>query len=120
PRATVRVGCHQLLCFTETDAEIPPYDGHHIAVYLANFSRPYAALGERGLITLETNDSEYRFTDIVDPGSGQVLATIEHEVRSMYHPLFGRELVNRNPTQRITAYHPGEDSYVGLTHAGLG
>ncbi len=120
PRAEVRVGCHQLLCFTETEAEIPAYDGHHVAVYLANFSRPYAALGERGLITLETNDSEYRFKDIVDPGSGQVLTTIEHEVRSMFHPLFGRELVNRNPTQRITAYQPGEDSYVGLTHAGLG
>jgi hypothetical protein len=119
-RAEVRVGCAQALWFTETEAEIAPYDGHHIAVYLANFSRPYSQLLERGLITVETNDHEYRFQDIVDLDSGAVLTSLEHEVRSMFHPLFGRELVNRNPVQRITAYQPGEDSYVGLTHAGLG
>lgn len=120
PRASVRVGCGQQLCFTETDGEIPAYDGHHIAVYLANFSQPYRGLQERQLISMETNESEYRFQDIVDVESGQVLFTIEHEVRSMHHPLFGRELVNRNPVQRIFAYNPGEDSFRGLTHAGLG
>lgn len=118
--AEVRVGCSQLLRFSETDGELPAYDGHHIAVYLANFSQPYQGLRDRELVTLETNDHEYRFQDIVDLDSGAVLATVEHEVRSMHHPLFGRELVNRNPTQRITAYHPGQDGYVGLTHAGLG
>lgn len=120
PRAEVRVGCGQRLCFTETDTEIPPYDGHHVAVYLANFSGPYRALMERGLVSMETNENEYRFQDIVDLDSGAVLFTIEHEVRSMHHPLFGRELVNRNPVQRIFAYNPGEDSFRGLTHAGLG
>jgi hypothetical protein len=119
-RAEVAVGCSQGLWFTETGAELAPYDGHHIAVYLANFSRPYAALLERGLVTMETNDHEYRFQSIVDLDTGAVLATLEHEVRSMLHPLFGRELVNRNSLQRITAYQRGEDSYVGLTHAGLG
>ena len=99
---------------------IPAYDGHHIAVYLANFSRPYQGLVERGLVSMETNDSEYRFIDIVDLDSGAVLTQLEHEVRSMHHPLFGRELVNRNPVQRIFAYNPGEDAFRGLTHAGLG
>ncbi len=120
PRTEVRVGCAQQLRFTETDAELAPYDGHHIAVYLANFSQPYHGLRDRNLVTLETNDHEYRFQDIIDLDTGVVLATVEHEVRSMFHPLFGRELVNRNPAQRITAYQPGADGYVGLTHAGLG
>lgn len=35
--------------------------------------------------------------------------TIEHEVRSMRHPLYLRTLVNRNPSQSIVQYAPGED-----------
>ncbi|MDH4145144.1 MAG: hypothetical protein OEY23_08245 [Acidimicrobiia bacterium] len=119
-RAEVSVGRAQQLRFTETDAAIPAYDGHHIAVYLANFSRPYRALADRGLVTLETNESEYRFQDIVDPDSGAVVATVEHEVRSMFHPLFGRDLVNRDPAQSIFRYNAGHDAYVGVTLAGLG
>ena len=119
-RAEVRVGRAQRLCFTETTVAIPDYDGHHIAVYLANFSKPYRALLERGLVTLETNDSEYRFQDIVDLDSGEVLATVEHEVRSMFHPMFGRELANRDAGQSIFSYRQGHDAYVGLTHAGRG
>ena len=99
---------------------LAPYDGHHVAVYLANFSRPYQALVERQLITIETNEHEYRFQDILDPDSGAVLATVEHEVRSMFHPLFGRELVNRNATQNIFRYQPGDDALAGLAHAGRG
>ena len=49
-----------------------------------------------GLITEESNASQYRFQDIIDLATGQVLATIEHEVRSMRHPLFARALVNRS------------------------
>lgn len=120
PCAEVRVGRVQQLRFTETETPLAPYDGHHLAVYLANFSRPYAALVERQLITIETNEHEYRFQDIVDLDSGAVLATVEHEVRSTFHPLFDRELVNRNAAQSIFRYHPGEDALVGLNHAGRG
>jgi hypothetical protein len=120
PCAEVRVGRSQCLRFVETDGPLPDYDGHHIAVYLANFSRPYEALLERGLVTLETNDSEYRFQDIVDLDSGKVLATVEHEVRSMFHPMFDRELVNRNTGQNIFAYQAGNDAFVGVTLGGRG
>lgn len=120
PRAEVRVGRAQRLWFTETDAELAAYDGHHVAVYLSNFSKPYRALRERGLVTLETNDHEYRFQDIVEPDGGTVLATVEHEVRSMFHPMFDRELVNRDPAQNVFAYREGHDAYVGLTHGGRG
>jgi hypothetical protein len=46
----------------------------------------------------------------VDLESGKVLFTIEHEVRSMKHPLYLRPLVNRNPSQNIMRYAPGEDA----------
>jgi hypothetical protein len=118
--AEVRVGRAQRLRFVETADELPAYDGHHIAVYLANFSKPYRALCERGLVTLETNDHEYRFQDIVDLDGGGVLATVEHEVRSMFHPMFERELVNRDPAQDLRSYRAGHDAYVGLTHGGRG
>ncbi len=36
--------------------------------------------------------------------------TIEHEVRSMKHPLYLRPLVNRNPAQTIMQYAPGSDA----------
>lgn len=120
PSAHVRVGRSQRLRFTETTTALPPYDGHHIAVYLSNFSKPYQALAARGLITMETNEHEYRFQDIVDLDTGAVLATVEHEVRSTFHPMYGRELINRNSTQNIFAYQQGHDAYVGLTHGGRG
>ena len=40
----------------------------------------------------------------------RVLFTIEHEVRSMKHPLYLRPLVNRNPAQTIMQYAPGSDA----------
>lgn len=118
--AEVLVGRAQRLRFRESAAKLEPYDGHHIAIYLSNFSKPYSALLERGLITIETNDHEYRFQDITDLESGAVLATVEHEVRSMFHPMFDRELVNRNAAQNIFAYRAGNDAYVGVTHGGRG
>lgn len=119
-RAHVRVGRAQEMIFRETDAPQADYDGHHVAIYLANFSRPYAALRQRGLVTMETNEHEYRFQDVIDLDSGAVLATIEHEVRSMYHPMFDRELVNRNSAQSFFGYRAGEDAYVGIAHGGRG
>ena len=44
----VSVGCGQKLVFRETRKTLPDYDGHHIAVYVANFSGPHAYLDERG------------------------------------------------------------------------
>lgn len=121
PRAVVAVGRHQHLYFVETDEPIADYDGHHIAIYLHNFSGPYRWLLERDLISRETDDHEYRFTDIVDPESGRVCAVLEHEVRSMFHPMFGRELVNRHPEQGIgLRYKPGHDVQPGLHSSGVG
>ena len=109
PTARVGVGGGQSLAFRETDAPAAPYDGHHIQVYVADFSGPYRRLGERGLVSKEDNQHQYRFRDIVDETSGAVLFTLEHEIRSMTHPLYGRPLVNRNPDQTNAAYAPGHE-----------
>lgn len=95
--AQVPIGLGESLRFREVDAALPAYDGHHVQVTVADFSGVHRRLLERGLITEESNQSQYRFRDIVDPDSGAVLATIEHEVRSMRHPMYARRLVNRNP-----------------------
>jgi catechol 2,3-dioxygenase-like lactoylglutathione lyase family enzyme len=110
--ARVAVGAGQELLFRETDRPLPPYDGHHIQVYVADFSGPYRRLIERGLISEESDQHQYRFKDIVEPGSGKVLFTIEHEVRSMRHPLYLRPLINRDPAQSNVDYAPGRDAWI--------
>lgn len=112
-RARVSVGGAQELRFSETRAALPAYDGHHVAVYIADFSGPYRWLRERGLVTMETGAHEWRFQKIVDPASGAPLFEIEHEVRSLRHPLYARPLVNRNPAITNVAYAPGQESFRG-------
>jgi hypothetical protein len=108
--ATVTVGAAQVLRFAEMDRPQPAYDGHHLQIYLADFSGPYRRLLERGLVSLETDAHEYRFIDIVDLATGEVQFEVEHEVRSLKHPLYGRPLVNRNPAQTNRGYVPGRDA----------
>jgi predicted enzyme related to lactoylglutathione lyase len=108
--ACVTAGTGQNLFFRETDRPLPPYDQHHIQIYINDFSGPHRRLVARGLISQESDQHQYRFQDIVDPESGKMLFTIEHEVRSMKHPLFLRPLVNRNPSQSIIGYAPGDDA----------
>ena len=111
-RAEVAMGANQRLIFAETDEEIPAYDGHHLAIYVSNFSGPHAALDEHGLITEESDQHQYRFQDIIDPAGGGRLTEIEHEVRSLKHPMFKRSLVNRNPAQSFMNYTRGRDAFV--------
>lgn len=112
-RAIVSVGRNQRLYFTETAAALPPYDNHHIQIYVADFARPYHWLKERDLINMETDANEWRFQWITDPSDGRKLFQIEHEVRSLKHPLFGRPLVNRNPGITNMTYVPGHDAFRG-------
>ena len=109
--ARVKMGYNQEMRFAETDAEIADYDGHHIAVYLSNFSAPHAWLNERGLITEESDQHQYRFQAIVDPDDGTPLAEIEHEVRSLSHAMYHRNLVNRNPAVNFFTYRKGSEIY---------
>jgi hypothetical protein len=107
--ARVKVGVDQYLLFRESDRPSPAFDGHHIQIYIADFSGPHSRLIERGLVTAEDDRYQYRFRDIVDLDSGECLFAVEHEVRSVTHPLFLRPLVNRNPAQTNRNYAPGHD-----------
>lgn len=110
-RTEVAMGFDQQLIYQETQGAIPDYDGHHIAIHIANFSAPHAYLAERGLLTEESDQHQYRFQAIVDPESGETLAELEHEVRSLKHPMFKRHLVNRNPAQTFFNYVEGRDAF---------
>ncbi len=110
-RVAVAMGHNQELIFQETDAEIPAYDGHHIAIYVADFSGPHAWLDERGLIAEESDQFQYRFIKIVDPDSGALLYELEHEVRSLSHAMYRRPLVNRNPATNFFTYRRGNEQF---------
>jgi len=110
--AMVCFGRGQRLIFRETDAPLAAYDGHHVAIYVADFSGPHDWLEAHGLISEESDPFQYRFTKIVDPKSGEELFEIEHEVRSLTHPMYLRPLINRNPAQRQRTYAPGRDAFM--------
>ena len=106
----VSVGREQTLRFKATKRQ-PDYDGHHIAIYVANFSGPHKILKKHKLITEESDQHQYRFDKIVDPKTNKVLFELEHEVRSLRHPMFSRKLTNRNADQTFFNYVDGKDAY---------
>ncbi|MYD43864.1 MAG: hypothetical protein F4W90_08230 [Gammaproteobacteria bacterium] len=110
--AEVSMGYNQTFRFTETTEPIAAYDGHHVAIYVSNFSKPHRKLVEQGLITEESDQHQYRFQAIIDPESGKQLTEIEHEVRSLHHPMRRRNLVNRNASQTFGNYRHGRDIFV--------
>ena len=109
PVAHVCAGPRQHMEFRETADAATSFDGHHIAVYVADFSGPYDRLREKGFVSREDNDHQYRFEVLADMDSGRELFRVEHEVRSLRHPLFARAHVNRNPAQTMQHYTPGHD-----------
>lgn len=111
PAAHVHVGTGQELIFRETSAPLAPYDGHHIAIYIADFSGPHDWLAQHGLVTEESNPYQYRFEKIVDPDTRRELFVLEHEVRSVTNPMYLRPLVNRNPAQKQRTYQRGRDAF---------
>ena len=113
PCASITTGSAQYIHFIETDKPQPDYDGHHVAIYIADFAGPYDKLRERNLISRESDEHEWRFIDIIDLDSNEVLFQIEHEVRSVTHPLYARPLVNRNPAQSNRGYRRGQDTFLG-------
>ena len=108
-KARVQAGDKQYFYFRETDGPEKPYDKHHAQIFITDFSGPYRRLMKLGLISMEANEYEYRFKDIVDLDTHEVLFTVEHEVRSQTHPMFGRPLINRNPAISNRGYKPGQD-----------
>lgn len=107
----IDVGRGQSLRFRESKKKVD-YDGHHIAIYVVNFSEPHDYLKKKGLITEESDAHQYRFLTIIDPKTGKKLFDIEHEVRSLHHPMYERFLVNRNASQTFFNYQQGHDAFI--------
>lgn len=112
-KALVQAGASQSLRFTESDRAPPAYDGHHFLIYLADFAGPYGWLKKRGLISRDSDPHEWRLQWITDPVDDKPLFQVEHEVRSVYHPLFNRPLVNRNPLLTNRSYRRGDEAFSG-------
>jgi hypothetical protein len=106
----VMIGRNQSLRFRETERAVAAYDGHHIAIYVANFSGPYGFLKGRGLISEDVRNHQFRFQTIVDPDSCKVVFLLEHEVRSLRHSMYNRPFVNRDPKQSQRNYCRGRDA----------
>src|SRR5258708_2541144 len=68
-----KVGKSQSLHFRETDRPQPEYDGHHVQIYITNFSGPYRKLKDPNLVSQEDNQYQYRFPAIVDLPTGNHL-----------------------------------------------
>jgi len=98
--------------FRESERPQGEYDGHHVQMYVTDFSGPHRRLAERNLIYSEDNQYQYRFRDITNLENGKHLFTIEHEVRSATHPMFMRPMVNRNPAQTNRNYANGHDEWL--------
>ncbi|MSP38561.1 MAG: hypothetical protein EXR70_08740 [Deltaproteobacteria bacterium] len=107
--ARVKIGRHQALVFRESNEPWPDYDGHHIAIYVSKFSRPYDFLKHRGLISEEVRNHQFRFKQLVDPTNDQAIFLVEHEVRSLHHPMYRRVMVNRDPNESARRYRRGRD-----------
>jgi hypothetical protein len=110
--ARAKVGKDQYLQYRESDRPHPEFDGHHVQIYITDFSGPYRRLAKRNLVSQEDNQYQYRFRDIVDLASGKPLFTVEHEVRSATHPMYLRPLINRNPEQTNRTYATGHDQWL--------
>ena len=113
----ISVGQGQTLRFKESKKAQAAYDGHHIAIYVSNFSGPHSKLLAAGLITDESDENQYRFQTIIDPKNGKPLFEIEHEVRSLFHPMYERHLINRNAEQSFFTYQRDRDAFTPTTVA---
>ncbi len=109
--ARIVCGNGQRLLFEERAAPADPCVDHHIQIYVANFSKPYRALQEFGAKIEESNRYQYRIFSILDIESGAPMFTLDHEVRSMTHPMYNRALVNRDAAQTARDYRTGRDYY---------
>lgn len=94
-KTSVNVGVNQQFHFVEKrDLQLPQHP-NHVAVYLTHYDKVYAELERRDLLMEPDRNEQFRFTQMIDPESGEKLFSFEHEMRSLYHPDFLKPLVNR-------------------------
>lgn len=99
PTAHVFAGPHQALRFREKRDETPSGHALHVALYLTRFWEVYQNMEELGIVFEQAANEQFRFMDIPELNgrgkTGELLYSIEHEMRSAYHLDYRRPLVNR-------------------------
>jgi hypothetical protein len=100
----------QSLLFRETDEVLPPYDGHHIAMYVGKSEADYeqafknAASVDVVWVNPRFDDKadtlqgarewkQFRFKDILDMETGEKIFELEHEMRSVEHKAWPGERI---------------------------
>eukprot|EP00456_Euglypha_rotunda_P056507 TRINITY_DN46480_c0_g1_i4.p1 TRINITY_DN46480_c0_g1~~TRINITY_DN46480_c0_g1_i4.p1 ORF type:complete len:134 (-),score=14.56 TRINITY_DN46480_c0_g1_i4:122-523(-) len=110
--ARISIGPNQDLLFVElpkTETRRDPYDGYHLCIYIANFSKAFKKFKARKLLFINErfadraesleqalHDRSFRFKDIIMTSGRGRLFTLEHEVRSTFHPSYLKPLVNKS------------------------
>ena len=113
-RLRVPTGPSQWLEYVESDTPPADYDGHHIAIYIENYAEARQRVLDAGLLSAEREPHEFRFVEFREADTGEAVWALEHEVRSTRHPMFGRELANRNPANTLFNYQPDRERLATL------
>ena len=109
-RAKVLVGKEQYLYFNEVDGAIAAYDGHHIQLYIVKFSGPHRNLNDAASFPRKAISTGTAQEKIVDPDSGELAYELEHEIRSVTHPLSRASARQSQSCADEPPYHPGHDA----------
>lgn len=92
----------QCLLFRESELPVPPYDGHHLTLYVgddgADFEAAFKSCTDAGVVWVNPRFNDratnltgakkwklFRFKDILDLKTGKKIFELEHEVRSIHH-----------------------------------
>jgi len=92
----------QSLLFREDDAEAPLYDGHHVALYVGDcqedFDNVFRNCEQAGIVWVNRRFSDkakdiggarrwkqFRFKDIINLATGEVIMELEHVIKSVEH-----------------------------------
>ena len=95
--AIILAGPHQEIKFIER--ELDDYDTYtmHISYHVTHYNELRETLKEHGSLMGLGEGEAFFFDKIFDPDTGELLMTLQNEVRSLYHPDFMRPLINRWP-----------------------
>ena len=92
----------QCLLFRESSDPLPPYDGHHIALYVGESVEDFEQAFQNAqlanivwcnprfsdqVMSLEglRKEQQFRFKNIIDMETGELIMELEHEMRSIHH-----------------------------------
>ena len=95
--AIISAGPHQEIKFIERELDDYNTYSMHISYHVTHYNELRQRLNEHGSLMGLGGGETFFFNKIFDPDTGELLMTVQNEVRSLYHPDFMRPLINRWP-----------------------